>query len=251
MKRKRKIIEIDESKCTGCGACVLSCAEGALQIVDGKAKLVGEVFCDGLGACIGDCPEDALRIVERDADGFDEAEVEKARTSPAAPGTTSEKHEPALPCGCPSAAAMTFDRPKPGAAAPREGESPSELTHFPIKLQLLNPAAPFLKHSDLLLLADCSAAAYPDLHPKFLRDHTVALACPKLDDIDMLTAKLEAILRESNLNSLTIVHMEVPCCSGLLRAAEKAIESAGVKLPVERIIISRDGKIISKTNLDV
>lgn len=249
MPKKRKIIEIDESKCTGCGNCIISCAEGALQLVDGKAKLVKDVYCDGLGACIGECPEDALRIVERAAEDYNEAEVEKLKRATEKKSDTAEKKEAPLACGCPSASAMTFDRPKSPAADRPRGEPQSELTHFPIQLQLLNPAAPFLKGADLLLLADCVAAAYPDLHDKLLRGRAVAMACPKLDDLEAHIEALTEILKVAGLKSLTVAIMEVPCCGGLAYAAEKAVEAAGVSLPLKKIIISRDGRIISQSDI--
>lgn len=242
MKKKRNIIEIDEEKCTGCGQCILACAEGALKLVDGKAKLVGEVYCDGLGACIGECPEGALTITQREADDFDEKAVEELLHGEKAP----ENKEPALACGCPSAAAMTFERPACECDGASAGAAASQLSHFPIKLQLLNPAAPFLKGAELLLLADCAAAAYPDLHSRLLRGRAVAMGCPKLDDADAHIQRLADILKHSGLAAITIVQMEVPCCGGLVHITEKALEASGVRLPVKRIIISRDGKLLSE-----
>jgi Fe-S-cluster-containing hydrogenase component 2 len=239
MKTKRNIIEIDEEKCNGCGQCVIGCAEGALQIVDGKARLVGEVYCDGLGACIGECPMDALRVVEREADQFDEEAVEELLEKK----KKEEAGKAALGCGCPSAAAMTFDR---NIASAQSNDVQSELTHFPIKLQLLNPMAPFLKGTDMLLLSDCSAASYPNLHRDILKGHTVALGCPKLDDVEAHIARLTDILAHADLKSLTVVTMEVPCCGGLMYIAEKAKEASGSNTPIKRIITSRDGQIIKR-----
>ncbi len=239
MKTKRNIIEIDEEKCNGCGQCVIGCAEGALEIVDGKARLVGEVYCDGLGACIGECPMDALRVVEREAVPFDEEAVEELLEKK----KEKESGKAAMGCGCPSAAAMTFDRNKGAAQC---GDALSELTHFPIKLQLLNPMAPFLKGSDMLLLSDCSAAAYPNLHRDILKGRTVAMGCPKLDDVEAHIARLTDIFAHADLKSLTVVTMEVPCCGGLMYIAEKAKEASGSNTPIKRIITSRDGQIIQR-----
>jgi len=251
MKKARPIIEIDEEKCNGCGQCIIACAEGALELVDGKAKLVADVYCDGLGACIGDCPEGALTVIERDAVEFDEAEVEKMleKRAAEAPDCKIVKVGPAedkLPCGCPSSATMTLKRPEDATGNEQVGEIRSELGHWPLKLQLLNPQAPFLKNADLLLLADCTAAAYPSLHTNLLRGKAVAMGCPKLDNLEEHIAKLTQILETAQLKSLTVVHMEVPCCKGFVYAAEKAIEQAGVDLPLGTIIIGRTGEILSR-----
>jgi ferredoxin len=251
MARRREIIEIDEKKCNGCGQCVSACAEGALELVNGKAKLVKDIYCDGLGACIGECPEGALKIIERDASPYDEKAVEKKMKSEKTktkgdkvpktnkPGVAGET----LPCGCPSSTVMdlkTTRTPGPGNA----GEAHSELSHWPIKLKLLPPEAPFLKGADLVLLADCSAAAYPNLHLRLLRGRAIVMACPKFDDLEGQINRLAAILEASHPKSLTVVIMEVPCCRGLLFAAEKAIELSGVNVPLKKMVISRDGKII-------
>lgn len=254
MAGRRKIIEIDENKCNGCGQCVSACAEGALELVNGKAKLVKDIFCDGLGACIGECPEGALKIIEREAGQFNEKAVQKRLESlnkknpgpktpkPAKPGGTGET----LPCGCPSSQVMDLKPAKgPHVYTPAQGAD-SELSHWPIKLKLLPPEAPFLKGADLVLLADCAGAALPDLHPRLLRGRAVAMACPKFDDLEGHINRLAAILEASRPRSLTVVIMEVPCCRGLLFAAEKAIELSGVKIPITRMIIGRDGKVLEE-----
>ncbi|HNY65187.1 MAG TPA: 4Fe-4S binding protein [Deltaproteobacteria bacterium] len=233
---KRKIIEIDEELCNGCGSCITACAEGALKMVDGKAKLVSDVYCDGLGACLGDCPTGALKIVEREAPDFDEHEVEKhlART---------RKQEMPLACGCPGSSAMTFtvdDAP----SGPVQAKS--ALSHFPVKLQLLNPAAPFLKGADLLLMADCCALCYPALHQNLLRGKAVAMGCPKLDDLGAHIEKLVQVISLGQIRSLTVVHMEVPCCSGFIRAAQIAVEKADAHIPVRHITISRTGELLGE-----
>ncbi|MCX5858725.1 MAG: 4Fe-4S binding protein [Proteobacteria bacterium] len=252
MARTRKIIEIDEKKCNGCGQCVSACAEGALELVNGKAKLVKDIYCDGLGACIGECPEGALKIIERDAVSFNEKAVEKRMESKilkAKKGKTPKTPKPGgtgetLPCGCPSSQVMDL-KPAKGTHiyTPTQGVD-SELSHWPIKLKLLPPEAPFLKGADLVLLADCAAAAYPNLHPNLLRGRAIVMACPKFDDLEGHINRLAAILEASHPKSLTVVIMEVPCCNGLLFAAEKAIELSGVKVPMKKMVISRDGKIL-------
>ncbi len=249
MSAKRKIIEIDEEKCNGCGQCILSCAEGALALVDGKAKLVGDLFCDGLGACIGDCPEDALKIVEREADEFDEAAVEERLRAGAVPSGGHEPARPeavegALPCGCPSSQVMSLEPKGQAGGGEPAGEIRSELGHWPIKLQLLGPAAPFLKGADLMLMADCVAVTVPDLHRKFLKGSAVAIGCPKLDDLEAHIQRLADILQGARPRSLTTVFMEVPCCHGFLYAAEEAIQRSGVDLPLYQIMIGRNGEIL-------
>ena len=244
----RKIIKIDEERCTGCGNCIISCAEGALEIVDGKAKLVKDIYCDGLGACLGECPEGALEIVERDAEDFNEHEamerVRRLKEQEAA------GQQAPLACGCPGSAAMSLGNKNPGAAG-SSSVAPTEsgLGHWPIKLQLLGPGAPFLQGADLLLLADCAAASYPDLHRNLLPGRAVAMGCPKLDDLDAHIERLADIIRHSNLKSLKVVHMEVPCCRGFVYAAEKAIEKSGVKVPLSTMTIGRSGGIIAEEKI--
>jgi ferredoxin len=245
MNKTRKIIEIDEAKCDGCGQCCLACAEGALKIVDGKAMLIGDIFCDGLGACIGECPRGALKIIERAADSFDEKAV-KIHLDHA-----EENKEKTLPCGCPSTAMMEFKKEPGYDGNEPSAESVSHLGHWPIKLQLLGPKAPFLKDSDLVLIADCAAVACPGLHEKFLKGHAVAIGCPKFDDIEAHIDRLALILAEARPKSLTVVHMEVPCCSGFLYAAMEAIERSAVKPPFKRIIIGRNGDTLVEEEMDV
>jgi len=244
----RKIIEIDEEKCTGCGECIIACAEGALALVDGKARLTGDVYCDGLGACIGECPEGALTIIEREAEEFDEEAVEellKKQEKEALHKEESDKppEKPAPPMACPGSRVMTLERPEKNACDEATGEIGSELGHWPVKLQLLGPGAPFLKHADLLLTADCVAVAYPELHRKLIKDRAVAIGCPKLDDLEAHIERLAEILKGARPRSLTVVHMEVPCCRGFLYAAEKAIEKSGVDVPLGRIQVGIKGEI--------
>ena len=231
----RKIVQIDEEKCTGCGACILSCAEGALKIIDGKARLVSDKYCDGLGACL-DCPEGAISIEEREAEAFDEAAAEQhVKEMKAA--------DAALPCGCPGSAVQQFGKPAEAPAAPAASES--RLGHWPVQLTLVPPTAPFLKDADVVLAADCVPFAYGAFHRDFLGDRAVLVACPKLDDFDTHQQKLTQILRESGLKSLTVVHMEVPCCSGLVHLAKQAMLASGNIIPFSEVTISARGERLS------
>ena len=245
MKRMRKIIRIDEEKCDGCGQCILACAEGALALVDGKARLVGEVYCDGIGACIGQCPQGALTIVERNAQEFDEEAVKKhLRTAAHSSLHSGSEQEDTLACGCPSSVMTTLNRKQPAEENNRDSEAVSELGHWPVKLQLLGPDAAFLKGADLVLLADCAAAAHPDLHSQVLRDHAVAMGCPKLDNLEAHIIRLSEILERAVPRSLTVVHMEVPCCRAFLIAAREAVSRSGIDVPLSYIVIGRDGSVI-------
>ncbi|MFC1890546.1 ATP-binding protein [Thermodesulfobacteriota bacterium] len=251
MSETRKMIEIDEEKCTGCGECIITCAEGALELIDGKAKLVGDVYCDGLGACLGECPEGALTIIEREAEAFDEAAVEEHLRSREAsshdhPHAGEGVPEPTLPCGCPSSQTMVLDRTEPACEGNTAGTIQSALGHWPIKLQLLGPGAPFLKDSDLILMADCTAASFPDLHRKLLAGHTIAMGCPKLDDLEAHISRLAEILQGARPRSLTVAYMEVPCCYGFVTAAQEAVKRSGVDLPVGRIKVGRNGEILEE-----
>ncbi len=250
-KANRDIIEIDEEKCDGCGQCVLACAEGALEIVDGKARLVGEILCDGLGACIGECPQGALTVIKRESVPFDEAAVEERLESLKG---NKPKEAPFVPkgevlaCGCPSSSAMELP---PCASKPAQGGQASSLGHWPIKIALLSPAAPYLKGADLVLLADCAAAAYPDLHARLLPGKAVAMGCPKLDNLEAHIEKLTQIIRQSRPKSLTVVHMEVPCCKGFVHGAKEAVKAAGTNTPISLMEVGRAGEIISEETLGV
>ncbi|HNR97949.1 MAG TPA: 4Fe-4S binding protein [Planctomycetota bacterium] len=271
---KRKIIKIDESKCDGCGLCVPSCAEGALKVIDGKARLVSEVYCDGLGACLGHCPQGAITIEEREAPAFDEAQVraylerEKA-AAPAAgpshahahgggcPGAMAQQLTPpaaAAACpshahahggGCPGAMAQQLTPPAAAAAAPRAEAAASELINWPVQLTLVPPNAPYLRNADLLLAADCAPFALAGFHGRFLRGRPVAIACPKLDDAAAHTEKLAQIIRASNLRSITVARMEVPCCGGLVAIARGAIQRAGRPVPLHEIVIGIRGEVLA------
>ncbi len=237
-KTLRKVVKIDEDKCNGCGDCIISCAEGALKIVDGKAKLISETYCDGLGACLGKCPQDAITVQEREAEEFDEAAVEARMQAEEA----EEK-----PHACPSANVKLFEREAKIAAtpAPAVSEAPakSRLAHWPVQLTLVPPSAPFLKGADLVLSADCVPFAYAGFHRDFLGDNSALLvACPKLDDFQAHQQKLVEILKQSGIKSLTVLHMEVPCCSGLVHMARQAILASGNVVPFRDITISVRGE---------
>lgn len=241
----RNIIQIDEEKCNGCGQCVTACAEGALAIIDGKARLVKESYCDGLGACIGECPQGALTIEARSADEFDEAAVEEHL---AALGGEHAAPEPEpLPCGCPGTLAESLRPAQPAHRASVEAHAPpaSELRNWPVQIHLLPVQAPYYEGADLLLAADCVPFAHPDFHRGLLRRRTLAIGCPKLDDAIFYIDKLAKILAANDIRSLAVAHMEVPCCFGLEHVAAQAVEKSGKQIPVETVIIGRDGTVKS------
>jgi len=244
MKIKRKIIEIDEELCDGCGQCVPSCAEGALDIVDGKARLVSEVYCDGLGACLGECPTGALQIVEREVEDFDEEAVEEFLKSKA---KETPPQEATLPCGCPSTQIQSFISPTPCQEANEpisQESSESAMSHWPVQISLVPPTAPFLKGSNLLIAADCTPVAYPDFHRDFLRGKTVMVGCPKFDDVEEYIQKFADIFKTADIKSITALIMEVPCCSSLPVIIKKAMDAAGKDIPMEEIVISTRGEIL-------
>ena len=234
----RKIIKIDEEKCNGCGACVPACAEGALQIIDGKAKLVSETYCDGLGACLGECPQGAITIEERAAEEFDEEAVK----------LYLEEEKPTmeeLPCGCSSATVTQFEKQEARTVSPKEAaDQPSMLSHWPVQLTLVPPTASFLQGADLVLAADCVPFAYASFHQDFLSNHSLLVACPKLDDFQAHLEKLADILRHSQVKSLTVVHMEVPCCSGLVYMVKQAMHLSGKDIPFKEVTIGIKGDLL-------
>lgn len=236
---KRKIIEIEEELCNGCGACVTGCAEGALQIVDGKAKLVNEVFCDGLGACIGDCPTGALKLIEREAPEFDEAAVEQhlGKPIPKAPPVG----------GCPGMQ-IRFGEKKPAAqSAPiTSGQViPSELNQWPTQLHLVPPVAPFFKDRELVVLSTCAPSASPDVNWRFIRGRSIVIACPKLDRTEGYVEKLTDILKSNGIPKVIIVRMEVPCCGGLTMMVKEAARKSGRSdLVVEEATIGLNGDLM-------
>ena len=237
-KTVRNIIKIDEAKCDGCGVCVPTCAEGALQIIDGKAKLVSEIYCDGLGVCLGECPQGAITIEERIAAEFDKEatniHLEKRQTTDAPPH------------GCPSATVTQFENQETiEVTQPEAANQQSQLGHWPVQLTLVPPTAPFLQGTDLVLTADCVPFAYTGFHQDFLKDHSLLIACPKLDNAQAHLAKLTDILKQSSVKSLTIVHMEVPCCSGLVFLAKQAMQLSGKDIPFKEVTIGIKGGLKS------
>ncbi len=235
MKVLRKIIEIDENLCDGCGQCVPACAEGAIQIIDGKARLVAEKYCDGLGACLGECPQGAIKIIEREAEEFDEKAVEEYLQK------KEEKEESVLACGCPSTHVQTL---KPLSCASPMGEMPSTLSHWPVQIRLIPPHAPFLKDAQLLVVADCVAVAYPALHRDFLPGKVIMIGCPKFDNKEEYVEKFSEIFKRNNISSVKVLIMTVPCCSALPSIVEKGMELAGVKGEVDEVIINPEGRIV-------
>jgi ferredoxin len=233
----RNIVKINEEKCNGCGLCIPSCAEGAIQIVDGKAKLVKDIYCDGLGACLGKCPQDAITIVQREADEFDEQAAQQHVQS-----TKKASVSPASPVSCPSTRPMQFNKPTTTEAIAQKQKS--TLTTWPVQLKLLPPYAPFLKEADLLIAADCVPFAYPNFHQDMLRNKVLTVGCPKLDDVSLYRNKLAEIFRTANIQSVTVVNMEVPCCFGLKRLVEEAMELSGKHIPLSQITISIKGEVI-------
>ncbi|NOY81493.1 MAG: 4Fe-4S dicluster domain-containing protein [Kiritimatiellaeota bacterium] len=236
---KRTIIRIDEEKCDGCGLCISACPEGALQLVDGKARLVSESYCDGLGACIGECPQDAITFEEREAEAFDEASV-KAHMQAA--------HGPP-PTGCPGVRAFGFagPPPQPGPspeARPGASSPPSELAQWPVQMRLVPVTAPYWAGADLLIAADCVPVACAGFHAELLRGRKLIIFCPKLDDTRDYIEKLAAILRENSVRSVTVAYMEVPCCGGTVRIARQALDLSGKTLPVRTVRVSiQDGAL--------
>jgi Pyruvate/2-oxoacid:ferredoxin oxidoreductase delta subunit len=246
MNVKRKIIEIDDERCNGCGQCVLACAESAISIVDGKARLISDIYCDGLGACLGECPQDALKIVEREAPEFDEKAVEEHLNA------EELKQEAPAPAhtGCPSAAVRQFDRGRDAAEpAASEGLAASALTNWPVQIRLVPPGAPFLKNADLLVTADCVPVAYPSFHRDFLQGRVVLLGCPKFDDAEAYIQKFAQIFKTANIKSVTVVVMEVPCCQGLPAIVKEGMDAAGKQVPIEKVVVSAEGGILKRTRL--
>jgi len=233
---KRKIVNIDEEKCTGCGLCIPNCAEGALQIVNGKARLVKDIYCDGLGACLGHCPEGAISIEERDVKAFDEELTKKHLEE------MKKIEAKKLPCGCPGTAVKTL-KPREAKSEGLRVKTESELTNWPVQLKLVPVDAPYLKNADLLIAADCVAFSYPDFHQDLLKGKPLIIGCPKLDEGDLYTEKLAEIFKVNNLKSVTVAHMEVPCCFGLNHIVSEAMKLSGKKISVKEITIGIQGDI--------
>jgi len=263
MKIKRKIIEIDESKCNGCGQCVEACAEGAIQLVNGKAKLVADNYCDGLAACVGECPVDALKIVEREAEEFDPEAVERYLAQPRTPNSSTLRSsratateegelrtEGSLPCGCPSAKLEMFGSPCEAANQPViQSGSDSALTHWPVQIRLVPAFAPFLQKAHLLVASDCAPVAYPNFHKDFLKGHAVLVGCPKFDDTADYINKFSEIFRIADIQSVTILIMEVPCCSKMPMIIQEGMTLAGKNIPTEIVVVGGKGTIIKRDKL--
>jgi NAD-dependent dihydropyrimidine dehydrogenase PreA subunit len=246
---KRKIIEIDEDLCNGCGQCVVDCAESALEVIDGKAKVVNEVFCDGLGACMEGCPTGALSIIEREAPEFSEEAVEKHLES-----LKHEEHEKHLAteepghvaCNCPSSQAMSFDLSGIEESV-STGKVQTQLRQWPVQMHLISPSSPYYQGADVVLAADCTAFSYGGFHPELLKGKAIAIACPKLDQgQESYIDKIRGLIDDAKINTLTVVIMEVPCCGGLLRLAQEGARRANRKVPIKYIVVGIKGDIIKE-----
>jgi NAD-dependent dihydropyrimidine dehydrogenase PreA subunit len=282
MDMRRKIITIDQEKCTGCGMCVSDCPEGALQIIDGKARLVGDLLCDGLGACLKSCPEDAISVEEREAEPYDELKV-LANMIPQGRGVLRahlkhlkdhgqseflqqailylRQHEipvdlppdvltaPRAVSHCPGSQSMAFS--SHGDEEPDGQSRPSRLTHWPIQLHLISPSAPHFRHSDLLVSADCVAYSHADFHKDYLKGRTLVIACPKLDsNQEIYVEKLTALIDQAEVKSIAVMIMQVPCCNGLLRLVVEASKRATHKTPITCRIIGINGEVLRETPIE-
>lgn len=230
----RRIIEINQEKCNGCGACAEACHEGAIAMVDGKAKLMRDDYCDGLGDCLPGCPTGAISFVEREAAAYDEAAVLAAKA----------KKGQTLPCGCPGTQAKAIHHAKEAAATcpPQE----SQLSQWPVQIKLVPVNAPWFDGAKLLVAADCTAYAYANFHQDFIRGHITLVGCPKLDSVDY-SEKLTEILKNNDIRSVTVVRMEVPCCGGMENAVKKALLASGKLIPWSVVTVSTDGRILDRT----
>jgi len=263
---KRKIIKIDESKCNGCGLCIPNCPEGALKIIEGKARLVSDLFCDGLGACLGHCPQGAIHIEEREAGTYSEKEVMgnvikqgSATVQVHLAHLKSHQEERLLkealdylkrsqptPCACPGSKVVDLrTTPPPQEAGAIKIKRASCLGHWPVQLMLVNPGVPFLKEADLLIAADCVPFSYAAFHEDLLKNKALLVGCPKLDDIGIYRTKIQQIVDSNNLKSITYAHMEVPCCLGLAPVIKEAIAACGRKIPYQEVTISIKGEMIT------
>ena len=238
---RRKIIRIDEEKCDGCGVCVPACVEGALQIINGKAKLISQTYCDGLGACIGECPQGAITVEKREAEKFDKEAVE--RNLKGNQSNSAIQHAHPTHQSCPSAQVIHLQRdPKKEETVNLSGKTKSMLSQWPVKLTLIPPNAPFFDNADLLIAADCVPFAYPDFHDSLLRGRTLVVGCPKFDNAEFYKEKLTEIFKLSNIRNITVVNMEVPCCFGLYHLVKEALDSSGKTIPLNQTVISVKGK---------
>jgi Pyruvate/2-oxoacid:ferredoxin oxidoreductase delta subunit len=279
---KRKIIEINEEKCNGCGVCIPNCPEGAIQIIDGKARLISDIFCDGLGTCIGNCPQGAIETIEREAELYDEKKTMRENIVKAGENTIiahlkhlkdhgetkyfkeavevlkekgikidldkdiCDKEENKLPCGCPGSKVMDFSD-ECSCSQDESGTRSSQLRQWPVQLHLVPPNAPFFQNKDMLLVADCVGYSIGDFHKDYIKDKSISIACPKLDsNTDVYLDKLVSMIDDAKINTLTVMTMEVPCCSSLLGLAKKAIQTAKRKIPVKSIVVGVKGDILKE-----
>lgn len=229
---KRKIVHIDQEKCNGCGACATACHEGAIEMVDGKARLIKDDYCDGLGDCLPHCPTDAIQIIEREAADYDEEAVKARMAAKAQP----------KPFVCPGTAARAFNRNQ-NSQPVSQTRPESQLMQWPVQIKLLPPVAPYFDGAKLLIAADCTAYAYASFHEDFIKGHITLVGCPKLDDVDY-SEKLTDIIKNNDIKSVTVVRMEVPCCGGLEYAAKQALQNSGKFIPWQVVTISTDGRIL-------
>lgn len=273
---ERNIIIIDEDKCTGCGLCIPNCPEGAIQVIDNKARLVSDLMCDGLGACLGHCPEGAISIERREAEAYDERKVMvnivKAGTNTIAAHlkhlkdhnqteyyqeavaylheqgiAQPQSREPSVEkfSGCPGSKTMSFEPREDYAEPDLSGTRPSALAHWPIQMHLISPTATHYQGSDMVLAADCTAFSLGEFHRDFLKGKSLAIACPKLDEgLDVYTQKIKALIDDAKINTLTVMIMQVPCCGGLLHIAQTAASQASRKIPIKCIVVGLQGQIL-------
>ncbi len=249
----RKIIHIDEDKCNGCGLCVNACHEGAIEMINGKAKLVSDEYCDGLGNCLPECPTGAINMIEREAVAFDEAVVEERMKQNANKGHDTKRNEEVKPiaCGCPGTAARMMERKQQPVQANSseartvEPQAVSELRQWPVQLTLVNPNASYFQDADLLVAADCTAFAYAGFHKDFIKGRITVIGCPKLDDNEFYKEKLAEILRVNDIKSITVIRMQVPCCGGIVSAVKGAMLNSGTIVPYREVTISPDGNVVS------
>lgn len=257
---KRKIVKIHEEKCNGCGLCVTACHERAIELVNGKAKLVSDIYCDGLGDCLPNCPTSAIEIVEREAEEYDDDAVKtrileldnkvENKGNDHINSMKSNINEEKLPCGCPGTMAKAIER-KPiitMETMPKKTaiicENNSQLMQWPVQLNLINTSAPYLKNANLLVAADCTAYAYGNFHKDFMKDKITVIGCPKLDDNEHYKNKLAEILEKNNIKSITVVRMEVPCCAGIVASVKDAMLQSKTIVPYREVVIGTSGEII-------
>ncbi len=248
----RKIVHIDEDKCNGCGICITACHEGAIELVDGKARLVADEYCDGLGDCLPECPTGAISIIERKSKPFDEEAVKRRIEE----RKKEESQDKAMPCGCPGSLSRqlrhdtTHDTTQECSCDSKpentKASSHSKLSQWPVQLSLINTRAPYLQDAHILIAADCTAYAYGNFHEDFMTGKITLIGCPKLDDNNYYREKLGEILIDNDIKSVTVARMEVPCCGGIVGAVKGAMLDTGIIVPYSEIVISAQGEIISR-----